>query len=126
MPRWRRTDDDFSEEVRAHLALEADRLIAEGMSPEDAHAAARRAFGNAARAQERYYESRRLMWIEDLRRDSRYALRGLARTPGFTAVAVVTLALGIGANSAIFSVLNAVVLRSLPYKDADRFVRLYE
>jgi putative ABC transport system permease protein len=122
----RRRDEDFDEEIRAHLALETDRLVREGLSPERAEAAARRAFGSVARTRERFYQSRRIMWLDDLRRDVRYALRSLARTPGFTAIAVITLALGIGVNSAIFSVVNAVVLRSMPYKDTARFVRISE
>lgn len=71
--RRRRSDEDFTQEIQAHIALEMDRLIAEGASPEKARAAALRAFGNVTRARERFYESRRVMWLDDLHRDVRHA-----------------------------------------------------
>ena len=75
-PWQKRSDEDFREEIQANVALETDRLMAEGMSPQDARAAALRTFGNVTRAQERFYESRRVIWLDDLRRDIRYALVG--------------------------------------------------
>jgi predicted permease len=124
--RWRerRAEDDFEEEIRAHIALETDRLVGEGLSPDEARAAARRSFGNVARARERFYESRRVMWLDDLRRDARHAVRGLARSPAFAAAAVLTLALGVGAATAIFSLVNALMLRELPVREPGQLVEL--
>jgi hypothetical protein len=99
-----RRDDDFAREIDAHVALETERLLAEGLAPGDARAAALRHFSNVTSARERFHESRRVMWLEDLRKDLVYALRSLQRNPGFAAIAVFTLALGIGANTAIFGV----------------------
>ena len=121
----RRKQDDFSSELRSHLEHEADRLRAQGLSGAEADAAARRAFGNAALAQERFYESSRWQWWEHLRRDVQYALRTLGRSPGFTAAAVLTVALGIGGSAAIFSVIDAAMLRPLPYPAPERLAALY-
>jgi predicted permease len=122
---WRRRSSrDFSQEIQAHILLDTDRLIAEGMSPQEAKAAALRTFGNVTSAQERFYESRRVMWLDDFQRDVRYALRALTRTPGFTAVAILILALGIGTNTAIFSLIDTLMLRSLPVRDPEQLVQL--
>jgi putative ABC transport system permease protein len=121
-----RRDEDFRAEIESHIALETDRLMAEGVDAATARDAAVRRFGNVAAVQERFYESRRMMWLDDLRQDAKYALRSFARTPAFTLVAILTIALGIGANTAIFSVVNAVLLRPLPYKDSERLVRILD
>ncbi len=124
---WRkRKQSDFDDEIQAHLALEVARLQGEGMTPTEAEAAARRAFGNVASAQEHFYESSRWLWLEHIKRDLFYAVRVLLRSPGFTAVAVITLALGVGANAAIFSFVNAVLLKPLPYPHPEQIVSVWE
>src|SRR5215472_8769761 len=109
---WRRkrTEADFKAEISAHLQLEIERLHEQGMSHEEAEAAAHREFGNPVRAEERFHESNHWMLLEHLVRDVAYALRVFVRNPGFTLVAVVSLALGIGVNALVFSAVNAIVL----------------
>ena len=120
--RGQQHDDEFDDEVLAHLQLLTDKFVQQGLSPRDAAAAARRQFGNTTLLQEDRREMQTLPSIEALWLDLRYALRTLWRSRGFAMVSIATLGLGIGAATAIFSVIDNVLLEPFPYKGADRIV----
>jgi predicted permease len=121
--RFRKTDD-FNKEIEAHLLLEADRLREQGLSEEDALIAARRLFGNPTRSAEQFYESRHWSFLGMLVQDLRFGLRILGKNLGTTLVTILTLAFALGVNTAIFSVLDAALLRSLPVRNANKLVIL--
>src|SRR5450631_3301401 len=127
--RWwqiKKRNTDLERELRSDLELEEEEQRENGLPPEEAHYAAQRAFGNTTLIKEQTRETWGGMWIERLFRDLRFALRQLAKAPGFTLTAVLTLAIGIGGVTAVFSVVLAVLLRPLPFKDSERLISLHE
>lgn len=122
--RTRGLDRSLDEELQSHLDLAMDEHIAHGRSPDEARAAALRSFGSVALVKERYRERRGVPVLDALWQDVRYACRGFRRTPGFTAVALVTLTLAAGSTLSVFSLLNALVFRTLPVRDPHSLVQL--
>jgi macrolide transport system ATP-binding/permease protein len=125
MFRRKRKASDFSAEIEAHIQQESESLREQGLDEEEARAVARRLFGNVMQVEERFYESGRWLWWDHLWQDLRFGLRMLARNPGFTVTVVLTLALAIGANTAIFSIVNALLLKELPYAHPERIGTVY-
>ena len=124
---WQRdADEDLDREIELHLAMLADRYRKQGLSAEEATRAARQQFGRVTQMKETMRERRGLRWVEELQQDGRYAVRQLRKDLAFTIAAVSVLALGVGANTAIFSVINAVLLKPLPFPDANRLVWIGE
>jgi predicted permease len=118
----RRAEEEMSREIAAHLALIEDDLRRTGMSASEARLAARRVYGGVEQSKEMHRDARSFVWLEQLFQDLRHAFRSLAKSPGFVAVAVVSLALGIGVNTAIFTLVNAILLKTLPVPDPSRIV----
>ena len=121
-----RADAQLEREIAAHLNQLEARFVREGMTLDEARTAARRAFGGVAQVQEHHRDARSLRWLDDAMRDTAYAVRSLSRSPGFAIAAVLTLAVGIGAATTIYSVVDNVLIQPLPFSDADRLVRVSE
>jgi putative ABC transport system permease protein len=126
MFRARRAEEDLVREMASHLAMLEEEHRRRGLTPDEARLAARRSMGSVALAQDRHRDARSFGWIDDARQDLRCAFRTLGRNPGFTAVAILTMALSIGATATLFSVVYGVLMRPLPWPEAGRLVRLQE
>ncbi len=119
-------DAELAQELEAHLQHEVDDNVARGMSEEEAQRKARVKLGSIRRVRETEWERNSLEWLETMLRDLRYAVRTLSRTPAFTVTAVLVMALGIGANVTLFTVVRSVLLKPLPFREPDRLIQLYE
>ena len=118
--RPRRGDEELTREVASHLALLEDEYRRRGMTDDEARLAARRAIGSVALVQDRHRDARSFVWLDDLRRDGRHAMRRLRQAPGFAATAILTLGLGIAVNNTFFTLVNAICLRGIPIAAPER------
>ena len=122
----RRSPEDFAEEIRSHIALEADELEEEGLSEEEARRKARIEFGNVRTAEDRFYLKDRVEWFDNMVRDLKFAIRQMVKNSGFAVTAILVLALGIGASVAIFAFVDAALLEPLPYADPNKLMAVNE
>src|SRR5215510_9520048 len=121
----RNLERELEEKIRSHFEMQIEDNLKQGMSLEEAQRAARLSFGGVAQVKEAYQDQSRLRWIEDLWQDLRFGARMLLKTPGFTLMAVLTLSLGIGANTAIFSVVNMFLFRPLPVERPNELASIF-
>ncbi|HEY9127316.1 MAG TPA: permease prefix domain 1-containing protein, partial [Acidobacteriaceae bacterium] len=122
--RSRRADDELDEELQAHLELAIEENLRRGLSAAEARREALRSFGGVTQIRERYREQRGVLIMEQLGRDLRFGLRQLYKSPGFALTAILTLALGVGANTAIFTLIDSILLRPLPFPGQERLVSI--
>ncbi len=123
--RWAQADQELDDELREHLERKTEEYVAQGMRQEEAYRRARLDLGGTEQTKAKCRDARRVNWIQDFVQDLRFSLRMLRKSPGFIGVAIFTLALGIGATTAIFSVVDSLLLRPLPYPNSDRIVRIW-
>lgn len=123
---WGRRERELEEEIRFHMDLQVEENLRRGMRRSDAEAAARRSFGGVAQMQERYRDYGRISLMENLWRDTRFALHMMRKSPAVAGTAILTIALGIGINASVFTLLNAIVFRPLPLPQSNRLVSVYQ
>jgi len=122
--RWTQADQELDEELRDHIERKTEEYVAKGLAAKEARRQALREMGGIEKRKEECREARKMNWIRDLAQDVRFGLRALRRNPGFSILAVLALALGIGVNTTIFTALDATAFRPLPVRDPDHIVRV--